>query len=158
MTREEYEQRKRRLEEQFRTGVELLEVGFREQMRALELVWKAQSGEGAASASPSVLERAAPVARREEASSGSAPVVPQRRRRGAGELREEVWTALETLPEVFDRNQVCQVLGYQPDRSSLFRILRQLTYEGVLARESFGAGRVTTKYRKTGAAPSPFEG
>ena len=155
MTREEYEQRKQRLEEQFRAGVELLEVGYREQMRALELVWKARSGEGAVPASPAALETAAPVARKQEAPPGSAPAIPQRRRRGTGELREEVWAALDSLPEVFDRNQVCEVLGYKPDRSSLFRILQQLTYEGVLAFEKFGAGRVTTKYRKTGAASSP---
>jgi hypothetical protein len=155
MTREEYDQRKRRLEEQFRAGVELLEIGYREQVRALDLVWKARSGEGVAPSSPSIQEAAPPMAQRDEAPPRSAPVAPERRRRGAGELRDEVWAALGSLPEVFDRNQVCEVLGYKPDRSSLFRILQQLTFEGVLAFEKFGAGRVTTKYRKTGAASSP---
>ena len=155
MTREEYEHRKRRLEEQFRAGVELLEVGYREQMRALELVWGARSEAGMPPASPAPLETTAPAAGRDEAPPWSAPAVPQRRRRGAGELREEVMDALDSLPEVFDRNQVCEVLGYQPDRSSLFRILQQLTFEGVLALAKFGGGRVTTKYRKAGAASSP---
>lgn len=147
MTREEYEQRKRRLEERFRAGVELLEIGYREQMRALELVWGAQSGEAMA-------EAVSPPARREEATARPAPAAPSRRRRGAGELREDVLDALDSLPEVFDRNQVCDVLGYQPDRSSLFRVLQQFTFEGILALAKFGGGRVTTKYRKTGAAPS----
>ena len=156
MTREEYEQRKRRLEEQFRAGIELLEVGYREQMRALELVWKARSGEGTAPAPPAVRETVPPAVR-VEAPSGPAPAAPQQRRRGAGELREEVLEALDSLPEVFDRNQVCAVLGYEPDRSSLFRILRQLTYEDVLALEKFGRGRVTTKYRKIDTDSSPDE-
>lgn len=155
MTREEYEQRKRRLEEQFRAGIELLEVGYREQMRALELVWRARSGEGTALASPAAPEPAPPPVVRDESPPGPAPAAPQRRRRGAGELREEVLEALDSLPEVFDRNQVCAVLGYQPDRSSLFRILRQLTFEDVLALEKFGGGRVTTKYRKIETDSSP---
>ncbi|HEX6904228.1 MAG TPA: hypothetical protein VF789_31250 [Thermoanaerobaculia bacterium] len=154
MTREEYEQRKRRLEEQFRAGVELLEVGYREQMRALELVWKARSGEGMELAIPAAPETAPPPAR-DEPPPRPAPAAPPKRRRGAGELREEVLEALASLPEVFDRNQVCAVLGYQPDRSSLFRILRQLTFEDVLALEKFGGGRVTTKYRKIETDSSP---
>lgn len=148
MTREEYEQRKRRLEEQFRAGVELLEIGYREQMRALELVWGARSGEGSA-------EEAAPSPAVREEATPRQLAVPPKRRRGAGELREDVLAALSSLPEVFDRNQVCDALGYQPDRSSLFRVLQQLTFEDVLSLAKFGGGRVTTKYRKTGAASSP---
>jgi len=154
MTREEYEQRKRRLEEQFRAGIELLEVGYREQLRALELVWNARSEVGRVPAAPAVPEAAPPPAVRDEAP-GPAPAAPPRRRRGAGELREEVLEALDSLPEVFDRNQVCAVLGYQPDRSSLFRILRGLTFEGILVLEKFGRGRVTTKYRKIETDSSP---
>jgi len=39
MTREEYERRKRRIEEETRTAVELVEASGRVQLRALELVW-----------------------------------------------------------------------------------------------------------------------
>ncbi|HEX6901185.1 MAG TPA: hypothetical protein VF789_15780 [Thermoanaerobaculia bacterium] len=48
MTRDEYEQRKRRLEGQLQAGVELLEAAYREQIRALELVWMTRSKEGVA--------------------------------------------------------------------------------------------------------------
>jgi len=41
MTHDEYEQRKRRLEEELRAGVALLETAFRHQIRALQLVWAA---------------------------------------------------------------------------------------------------------------------
>ena len=151
MTREEYAHRKRRLEEQLRAGVELLEAAYREQMRALELVWMARSEEGVALPLPA-LET---LVRREEAPPNPAPVA---RRRPRGDLSEEVTAALDSLPEVFDRNQVCEVLGYQPDRSSLFRVLQQLAFQGVLAFESYGGGRRTTKYRKTGADDSSGDG
>ena len=39
MTREEYEARKRRLEGDLRSGMELLEAAFQTQFRALEMVW-----------------------------------------------------------------------------------------------------------------------
>lgn len=155
MKREEYEQRKRRLEEQRRAGVELLEAAYREQMRALDLVWMARSEEGVALSPPPAMEAASPAAPQEEAPRSPAPVAPRRSR---GPLREEVRAALDSLPEVFDRNQVCEVLGYQPERSSLFRILQQFVFQGVLALESFGGGRVTTKYRKTGAGSSSADG
>ena len=45
MTHEEYEQRKRRLEEELRAGVALLETAFRHQIRALQLVWAAAGGD-----------------------------------------------------------------------------------------------------------------
>ena len=45
MTHDEYEQRKRRLEEELRAGVALLETAFRHQMRALQLVWAAVGGD-----------------------------------------------------------------------------------------------------------------
>jgi hypothetical protein len=153
MTREEYEQRKRRLEEQLRTGVELLEAAYREQMRALDLVWMARSEEGVP-LPPPALKTASSVAR-EEAPPRPAPAVPRRPR---GDLNEEVTAALDSLPEVFDRNQVCEVLGYQPDRSTLFRVLQQLAFQGVLAFESYGGGRRTTKYRKTGGGDSSGDG
>lgn len=153
MTRDEYEQRKRRLEEQLRAGVELLKAAYREQMRALELVWMARSEEAALP--PPALETAPPAVRREETPRSPAPVA---RRRSRGDLSEEVMAALDSLPEVFDRNQVCEVLGYQPDRSTLFRVLQQLAFQGVLAYESYGGGRRTTKYRKSGSDDSPGDG
>src|SRR3954451_2302657 len=45
MTHDEYEQRKRRLEEELRAGVALLEMSFRHQIRALQLVWAAGGGD-----------------------------------------------------------------------------------------------------------------
>ncbi|HYN22787.1 MAG TPA: hypothetical protein VE078_17635 [Thermoanaerobaculia bacterium] len=43
MTRDEYERRKGRLEEQLRAGIELMESAYRAQVRALDLVWMVQA-------------------------------------------------------------------------------------------------------------------
>jgi hypothetical protein len=45
MTRDEYERRKGRLEEQLRAGIELMESAYRAQVRALDLVWMVQAEE-----------------------------------------------------------------------------------------------------------------
>ena len=39
MTHDEYVQRKQRLDEQLRGGIELLQAAHRQQVRALDLVW-----------------------------------------------------------------------------------------------------------------------
>jgi hypothetical protein len=149
MRREEYEQRKRRLEEQFREGTALLEAAHRQQLRALELVWMTTAEEDLAFGAGPIAEPAA-VSR-----NPSPPAPPRPRRRGAGELEEEVGAALASVPEVFDRNDVCRVLGYEPDRGSLYRILQELVDEGQLTLQRRGSGKATTQYRKTQAGSPP---
>jgi hypothetical protein len=76
MTEEEYQHRKRRLEEQLRQGLELLQAAFRE---ALELVWTATAEKDA------VLPRTA-----SEASPSPQPAAPARPRQKRGQLLKEV--------------------------------------------------------------------
>ena len=90
--------------------------------------------------------------------SGSPPAPPpsRPRRRGPGELEEEVEDALTVVPESFDRNDVCRVLGYEPNRGSLYRILQELVNAGRLTIQQTGSGRTTTQYRKSpGGFPPP---
>jgi hypothetical protein len=153
MTREDYEDRKRRLDEQLRAGVELLEAAHRQQVRALDLVWMTTAEEAVAfprlpaeaSYRPDALPAAAPV----PAPPASPPKPP---RRAAWQLQVEVEAALAHVPEVFDRNDLCRALGYEPDRGSLYRTLWELIGDGVLALEERGGGRTPSRYRKTGAA------
>ena len=133
MTRDEYEASKARIEEHLRAGVELLQAAYRQQMEALDLVWKAGTEEPA---------RIVPV-RVEE--------IPVRRRH-AGELFCEVRDAISNLPEVFHRGDVCEQLGYQPDRGSLFRALREMVEEGLLAVQTRGDNRRPTLYRRADVA------
>lgn len=142
MTHEEYEQRKLRLAEQLREGVALLEEGYQRQLRALELIWIADSNGGAVPPRQKPAAVAAPAR-----PSGK----PSRHRLAPGQLLEDVQTALTQMPEVFDRNDLLRALGYEPDRSSLHRALAGLVKEGVLVLNSYGAGKIPAKYSKAGS-------
>jgi hypothetical protein len=139
MTRDEYEASKARIEEHLRAGVELLQAVYRQQMEALELVWAAGTEEPAAIVPAGAQEIPAP-------------------RRRAGELYNEVVEAILNVPEVFHRGHVCDQLGYQPDRGSLFRALREMVEEGLLAIQSRGDNRRPTLYRRMYVAAHPADG
>ena len=143
MTQDEYNLSKRRLEEQRRSGVELVERAFEAQVRALELVWMLQGGAG-----PAVLPATA-----------AAPVPPppteQPRRRKGPEVEEDVYARFSELPESFTRRDVCRVLGYEPDRAVLHRVLKKLLEEELTYVELKADGQRAARYRKTGVEPSP---
>ena len=139
MTREEYEQRKLRLAEQLREGVALLEQGYQRQLRALELIWLADSNGDAVPPGQEPIAAAAPA---------GLPVKRTRQRLAPGRLLEDIQTALTQLPEVFDRNDLLRALGYEPERSSLHRALASLVKEGVLVINSYGAGKIPARYSK----------
>lgn len=143
VTQREYEYRKRLLDEQLQAGIELLEAAHRQQRRALDLVWMTLAeGDVAQGFAVPALLAAAPPRDREV----SRP--PEKRvRRPPGELQAEVEAALAQLPESFDRNDLLAVLGGEPDRSSLFRVLQEMTDAGRLRVEVRGEGRSPTRYR-----------
>lgn len=148
MTQREYELRRQRLDEQLREGIELLQAAHRQQVRALELVWQMAAEEleelvEAPDAEPAPAAPPAPVA----------PPPPPRR--STWELAEDVDKALEHLPEVFDRNDVCAALGYEPDRNALYRVLQHAVEDGRLRLEERGGGQRSAKYRRLGAHGSP---
>lgn len=135
MTQDAYERRKARLDEQLRSGIELLESAHRAQMRALDLVWMLQAEEG--SSEPEPEEPAA------------LPEPPRRRR--APEVDADVRAAFPRLPATFTRREVCEAIGYEPDRAALYRTLKDLTREGAVRVENPGGGQRAATYRKTGA-------
>ena len=119
------------------------------QVRALEMVWSMSAEEALPSRVPPV-----------ETASPDGPVSPApvpSRRRGAGELVDEVEAALRNVPEKFDRSNICQALGYEPDRASLYRVFQKLKEAGTVSVVKFGSGRVPTIYAKTGTFDSPSE-
>ena len=127
MNREEYEERRRRLDEELRAGMELLEASHRAQVRALELHWAAEEGS------------AVPV---------PGPPPEKRPRRPALELYETVLERLGDLPEVFTKEDLCRALGETPDRRALYRVMTDLAREGWVRIEERGAGRVPSSYRR----------
>ncbi|MES1240111.1 MAG: hypothetical protein ABUT39_00690 [Acidobacteriota bacterium] len=140
MTREEYEARRRRLDEQRKAGLELIEASYQAQLHALEQLWSSGSAAPAPPA-PQPVNPAPP------------PESPVPRRRH-GQVYDDVVKLYWKLPAEFDRNDVCQALGYEPDRNSLFRILNDLVEKGSLVVAQRGGGRVPTRYSRPGTPPA----
>ena len=138
MTREDYEAQKRRLAEQHRALLEMLETAHQTQLRALEIVWRMMSGEGSAESLLPRLAAAPPP-----------PAPPAKQRQKAGELYNDVVAALPGLPEPFTQSDVCKAIGYTPDRGSLYRALQDLRLEGSLDVQKSGSGSQPTRYRRT---------
>ena len=150
MTREQYEQRKQKLDEQLEAGIELLRTAHRQQVRALDLVWMTTAEEDLG-----FLQLPAAASSQDARPSPQAsPPVP---RRTASQLFRDLMVILPRLPEVFDRNDVCEALGHKPDRGSLYRAVQNLLSEKLIALEAYGSGRVPSRYRKLGASTSPAE-
>ncbi|HSU83901.1 MAG TPA: hypothetical protein VLR69_15890 [Thermoanaerobaculia bacterium] len=136
MTREDYETQKRRLAEQHRSLVEMVDAAYQTQLRALDLVWRMMSGEG----TPELLAPPATPA--------AAPAPPSRRRLRAGELKHDIAEVFYRLPDPFVFSDVYQAIGYEPDRGSLHRALQSLIDEGHVALHKRGTGTQPTRYRK----------
>lgn len=139
MTHNEYEERKRRIEEQHRAGVELLEAGRRMQLRTLELLWMSGSEEAISlPAGPAPVAAPAPAA-----------ASPKQPRRPAYQVEADVAAALSSVPEEFTRDDILKVLDYEPDRSTLHRVLRRMVDEDrSLVLVERGTGRLPSLYRK----------
>jgi hypothetical protein len=75
-----------------------------------------------------------------------------------GDLEHDVRAALPRLPEMLTRRDVCEAIGYEPNRGSLYRILQELVQEGSLRMESHGEGQRPATYRKTGVHAAPGAG
>lgn len=140
MTPDEYEARRRRLDEELRAALEMLKAGHQSQVQALDLLWRMSAEGGAPPPGPASPSESSPSETR-----------PARRRQ-AGSLRDEVAAALPNLPERFTKDDVGRTLTETPDRASLFRALRTLEEEGLMRIETFGRGRNPTIYRKLGPA------
>jgi hypothetical protein len=145
MTREEFDQRKQRLEEQLQEGIELLRAGFHQQLRALELVWgnTAEGAEALASAPPAGTRReqpAAPV----QTSAAPPPATPSSSKRG--QLWRDIDAILDDLPQVFNRDDLVKALGYEPDPSALHRALRGLRRAGVIVLKARSVGKYPADY------------
>ena len=151
MRHEEYERRRRALEAQFREDLELLRAGYQAKLRALEMLWLAPPGEALpqAVAVSETLRLSETLASSETV---TPPEPPKETRRG--QVREEIEAAFAELPEEFDRRDVIRVLGYEPPRATLFRVLEQLVVDQWISVASYSTGRSSTRYAKL---PEPAE-
>ena len=162
MRHEEYERRRRALEAQLREDLELLRAGYQAKLRALEMLWLSTSGEALppAVAAIEALRLSETLASSEtlpettppQSEAVTPPARPKETRRG--QVREEIEAAFAELPEEFDRRDVIRVLGYEPPRATLFRVLEQLVLDNWISVASYSTGRSSTRYAKL---PEPAE-
>jgi hypothetical protein len=161
MRHEEYERRRRAIEAQLREDLELLRAGYQAKLRALEMLWLAPPGEalppaGAMSETLRLSETPASSETLPETtlpqSETVTPSDPKETRRG--QVREEIEAAFAELPEEFDRRDILRVLGYEPPRATLFRVLRQLVEDEWITVAWYSTGRSSTRYAKL---PEPAE-
>lgn len=127
MKRSEYEQRRRALEETFEAEIATVRAAQEIRRRAFEALWRADLEDDEPSEAP------------------AAPALPPPPPLDLTTALEEI---LPRLPEVFDKNDVVRLLGWDPPRATLFRVLQNLVFKGLLTVEHYGAGRVSTTYRK----------
>lgn len=139
MKRDEYEQRKRILDQQLRTALDLVHAGHRAQIQMLEMLWRTSEAEG--EPTPTAEPPEAPPLQE------TAPP-PSKQRRGAHSLYFDIVEALPQLPQDFTKHDILRCLGYSPDRASLFRVLETLQKEGAIELRSKGAGKIPATYLK----------
>lgn len=140
MTQEDYDERRRALEEQLRADIALLQAAHEVRVRALDTLWQ-----GAKEGNVSIPAPPPSAAVREAVPAMAAPPVPARPR---GAVLDDLANALPRLPNVFDKRDIARVLGYTPSRSTLFRALERLIDEGAIAVEDASDGGLLTLYRK----------
>lgn len=52
------------------------------------------------------------------------------------------------LPDLFEKKDVVQALGWTPSRSSLHRVLSEMERDGFVVFEVLSSGRMPSRYRK----------
>ncbi|HEY4594282.1 MAG TPA: hypothetical protein VIJ61_17820 [Thermoanaerobaculia bacterium] len=134
MNSEEYERRKRLLDEQLRADLELIRAGHEARLRALDALRDGSGGETLASAETQTAET----------QTGAAPA-------GSAAWHSSVHDILNVfpqLPEVFDKADVVRILGYVPHRATLNRAWSHLRQAGKIAMAQHSDGPRPTVYRK----------
>jgi hypothetical protein len=178
MRHNEYEKRRRALEKQYEEDLELIRTAHLAKLRALEMLWLASAvpsaggdpwGEEQEGKKPLPDETQSPGETQETggpqgSSEEQVPVGTQVEKQhpagqpekirltSPGGLKRAVQNVLPQLPEVFDRHDLEEALGYEPARSTLVRILEKMWADKELGIETYSRGRKATRYRKV--APS----
>lgn len=116
MTGQEYEKRRRALEEQLRADIALLNAAHEVRLRSLDrLRQEALDGElpaGGIEPPRATAQPAPPPAPK--------PVRPRH------SVSDDLEAVLPQLPQIFKRQDILRALGYEPPRTTLFRALNRL--------------------------------
>jgi hypothetical protein len=167
MRYQEYERRRRALEQQLQADLDLVRAAYGVKFRSLEALWLASADEETSKAAPPsetvpaasepvheqvIPEEAVPI---ETVSPPEAPppppvlAVPEPPRKpGRGETLSDFEDALPGLPEFFEKEDVYRALGYRPPRATMYRALLELLGDKKIAIQDHSGGGKRTRYRK----------
>lgn len=150
MRSREYEQRRRAIEEQLQADLELIRAGYQAKLRALEMMWLHSAeggGEAPRNEAPAGAETPGETVPRETVpreTRADEPAGVSRRRDVLGDVE----AVLPDLPELFEKRDLVQALGYEPSRSTLFRVLDTLRVNGKIEIVRYSTGGTRTQYQK----------
>ncbi len=155
LSREEYDERRRRIDEQHRETIALVEAGRLAQIRALDMVWMA-SAAGSVLPQIEAMALGTPVERLTEGGEGaavsSAPTAPEPppapQRRSPGGVLDDIERVYDELPEVFEHHDLNRLLGHPLDRGAARRNLQLMIEDGLLAPDDSSTGHYRLRYRK----------
>lgn len=154
----EYERRRRDLEEQLQADLELIRAGYQAKFRALEALFLAAQGEAppdaanvtlASDETQIPLDSPASVAPSESGEALPESVVRSRERH-RGDALEDILEAFPNLPEVFDKSDAVRLIGYEPSRPTLHRVWSRLQQDKKIVIETYSDGRRPQRFRKVG--------
>jgi hypothetical protein len=135
MNDDEYERRRRALEEMYQADLLMVRAAHETRLRCLEALRQADTPGGRPESQPASPPATAP-----------APVRPARN--ANPDLREAVLAALPSLPDLFTKEDVVRAIGFTPSRSSLQRVLMDLDSQKIIRFGELSNGRHPTTYRK----------
>lgn len=130
MREDDFERRRRALEEQLEKDLELVREAHRVKLRALDDLRAAATGEP---------PKAKPVPIASEK--------PKRPPRYLAEALEDVW---DQLPAEFDKEDLYRLLGHQPPRATLDRAITELLQRKKIVVRQTSVGWHRTRYQKVG--------
>jgi hypothetical protein len=150
MRHSEYQRRRLALEAQLQAALDLIRAGHAAKLRALERVWlSSHEGEGAGDDEVGAAGAKPASETAQNASAWSeTPGQPPRHGRRRGGTLSDLRDALPRLPEVFEKRDVLELLGYIPPRATLYRALETLREEEKIAITRYSDGGERTRYRK----------
>jgi hypothetical protein len=159
MRQSEYEVRKRALEAEFNADVELLRAAYLAKLRALERLWLAAAEDLPAELPPPAVREsrlsdtvAANETVRTETPRPAPPAPPPVLRRG--QVMDDLADIFFALPEEFEKRDVIRLLGYEPPRATMYRVLSGLISEKMVQITRYSEGHRATRYRKL---PQPLD-
>ena len=146
MDSQEYERRRQAIQAQLQADLDLIRAGYEAKLRALETIWlSAPTGDPAAAPTSETAPSETPTS--ETALSETPSEAPARISR-RGDVLRDVRAVLPRLPEVFERKDVVQALGYQPPRATLYRVLATLQEKKEITVVRYGDERSQAQYRR----------